>query len=142
MRQTAKTGAKGFTLLEILVVISIIGVLAAFIVPNVIGQGEKAKADLARANMAAIANALDMYKLDNNKYPTSDQGLLALVEKPSDARNWNPAGYLGKVPEDPWGNEYVYLSPGIEGPYDLLSFGADGSEGGEGFDADIDYRDR
>lgn len=134
---------QGFTLLEIMVVVTILGLLAAFIVPNVIGQGEKAKADLAKANMASIGNALDMYKLDNNRYPTTDQGLRALVEKPTDARNWNPAGYLSgsKVPQDPWGNDYIYLSPGIDGPYDLLSYGADGSEGGEGFDADISYRD-
>lgn len=134
---------QGFTLLEIMVVVTILGLLAAFIVPNVIGQGEKAKMDLARANMASIGNALDMYKLDNNRYPTSDQGLQALVEKPSDARNWNPAGYLSgsNVPQDPWGNDYIYLSPGIDGPYDLLSLGADGAEGGEGFDADINYRD-
>ena len=143
MSSTMRTTQQGFTLLEIMVVVTILGLLAAFIVPNVIGQGEKAKADLAKANMASIANALDMYKLDNNRYPTTDQGLQALVEKPAEARNWNPAGYLSgsRVPEDPWGNEYVYLSPGIDGPYDLLSYGADGAEGGEGFDADISYRD-
>ena len=143
MSARKRTAQQGFTLLEIMVVVTILGLLAAFIVPNVIGQGEKAKADLAKANMASIANALDMYKLDNNRYPTTDQGLQALVEKPAEARNWNPAGYLSgsKVPEDPWGNEYIYLSPGIDGPYDLLSYGADGAEGGEGFDADISYRD-
>ena len=143
MTATIKKTEQGFTLLEIMVVVTILGLLAAFIVPNVIGQGEKAKADLAKANMASIANALDMYKLDNNRYPSTDQGLQALVEKPAEARNWNPAGYLSgsRVPEDPWGNEYIYLSPGIDGPYDLLSYGADGAEGGEGFDADISYRD-
>ena len=143
MTAAIRTKQQGFTLLEIMVVVTILGLLAAFIVPNVIGQGEKAKADLAKANMASIANALDMYKLDNNRYPTTDQGLQALVEKPAEARNWNPAGYLSgsRVPEDPWGNEYIYLSPGIDGPYDLMSYGADGAEGGEGFDADISYRD-
>lgn len=141
MRQNAKKSAKGFTLLEILVVVAIIGVLAAMIVPNVIGQRDQANVDLAKASMASIASALDMYRLDNNKYPTTQQGLRALVEKPSDAKKWNPQGYMNKLPLDPWGNEYVYLSPGVDGPYDLLSMGADGEEGGEDFNADINYRD-
>lgn len=128
----------GFTLLEIMVVVTILGLLAAFIVPNVIGQGDKAKVDLAKANMSAVANALDYYRMDNNRYPTTEQGLRALVEKPDNAPNWNPGGYLPKVPQDPWGNEYVYMSPGIGGkPYDLYSLGADGAEGGEGYDADL-----
>lgn len=133
---------QGFTLLEIMVVVTILGLLAAFIVPNVIGQGDKAKVDLARANMSGIANALDFYKLDNKKYPTTEQGLEALVNKPDGASNWNPSGYLQKLPEDPWGNAYVYISPGIDGkPFDLYTLGADGAEGGEGFDADIGFRD-
>lgn len=133
---------QGFTLLEIMVVVTILGLLAAFIVPNVIGQGDKAKVDLAKANMSGIANALDFYKLDNKKYPTTEQGLEALVSKPEGASNWNPNGYLQKLPEDPWGNQYVYISPGIDGkPFDLYTLGADGAEGGEGFDADIGFRD-
>lgn len=142
MRTVMAAGRQsGFTLLEIMVVVTILGLLAAFIVPNVIGQGDKAKVDLAKANMSAVANALDFYKLDNKRYPTTEQGLRALVEKPEGAENWNPGGYLQKLPKDPWGNEYVYLSPGIDGkPYDLYSLGADGAEGGEGYDADISFR--
>jgi general secretion pathway protein G len=133
---------QGFTLLEIMVVVTILGLLAAFIVPNVIGQGDKAKVDLARANMSGIASALEFYKLDNKKYPTTEQGLEALVNKPEGASNWLPGGYLQKLPEDPWGNQYVYISPGIDGkPFDLYTLGADGAEGGEGFDADIGFRD-
>lgn len=133
---------QGFTLLEIMVVVTILGLLAAFIVPNVIGQGDKAKVDLAKANMSGIANALDFYKLDNKKYPTTEQGLEALVSKPDGASNWNSSGYLQKLPEDPWGNQYVYISPGIDGkPFDLYTLGADGAEGGEGFDADLGFRD-
>ena len=135
---------RGLTLIEIMVVVAILGLLAAMIVPNVIGQGEKAKVDIARANMSSIANALKMYKLDNNDYPTTEEGLEALVERPSSAEEgeYNPSGYLDKVPEDPWGNEYVYISPGTDGsPFDLYSLGADGAEGGEGFDADIGYNE-
>lgn len=134
-------GQRGFTLLEIMVVIAIIGMLAALIVPNVIGQSDQAKVKLAKANMASIANALDMYKLDNHKYPTTSQGLKALVDKPANAPNWNPAGYLKKVPTDPWDNKYVYISPGSDGPYDLYSLGQDGAEGGDGLDADIHYNE-
>ena len=135
---------RGLTLIEIMVVVAILGLLAAMIVPNVIGQGEKAKVDIARANMASVANALKMYKLDNNDYPTTEEGLEALVERPPSAEKgeYNPEGYLKKVPEDPWGNPYVYVSPGVDGPYDLYSLGADGAEGGEGFNADISYHEQ
>lgn len=135
---------RGLTLIEIMVVVAILGLLAAMIVPNVIGQGEKAKVDIARANMANIASALKMYRLDNNDYPTTEEGLKALVERPPSAEKgqYNPEGYLHKVPEDPWGNPYVYISPGVNGPYDLYSLGADGAEGGEGFNADIEYQER
>lgn len=128
---------RGLTLIEVMVVVTILALLAAMIVPNVIGQGEKAKVDLASANMKSIENALDLYKLDNNQYPTTEEGLEALVNKPESAKNWNPGGYLKSMPTDPWGNEYVYISPGVDGPYDLYSLGADGAEGGEGFNADI-----
>lgn len=131
----------GFTLLEIMVVVAIIGLLAAVIVPNVIGQGEGAKVDLTKANMGKIVQQLDLYKFNNGSYPTSEEGLNALVERPASARKWPDGGYLSRVPEDAWNNDYVYISPGVEGPFDLLSLGADGVEGGEGSDADINWRD-
>lgn len=130
----------GFTLLEVMVVIAILGLIAAMIVPNVIGQSDQAKVKLAKTNMAGIANALDLYKLDNHKYPTTAQGLDALVHQPADVKNWNPAGYLKSAPVDPWGNPYTYISPGLDGNgYDLYSLGEDGAEGGTGFDADLSY---
>ena len=132
---------QGLTLIEILVVVAILGLLAALVVPNVIGRGEQARVDLAKANMQGIANALDMYRMDNGRYPTTEEGLEALVREPASARNWNPEGYLDEVPRDPWGNEYIYISPGRDGPFDLYSLGADGSEGGEGHDAEISYRE-
>ena len=131
----------GFTLLEIMVVVAIIGLLAAVIVPNVIGQGEAAKVDLTKANMGKIVQQLDLYKFNNGKYPTTEEGLNGLVERPQSATKWPEGGYLPKVPQDPWNNDYVYLSPGVDGPFDLLSLGADGAEGGEGNDADINWRD-
>lgn len=131
---------RGFTLIEILVVVALIGLLAAFIVPNVIGQSEKARVDLANANMSAISTQLEMYRMHNGRYPTTEEGLRALVEKPANARNWTTP-YLSKMPEDPWNNPYVYMSPGINNPYDLISLGADAREGGEGFDADISFHD-
>lgn len=141
MNFKAAGAQRGLTLIEVMVVVTILALLAAMIVPNVIGQGEKAKVDLARANMKSIENALDLYKLDNNQYPTTEEGLEALVNKPESAKNWNPGGYLKDMPTDPWGNEYVYISPGVDGPYDLYSLGADGAEGGEGFNADIHARE-
>ncbi|MCK0152431.1 type II secretion system major pseudopilin GspG [Alcanivorax sp. S6407] len=131
----------GFTLLEIMVVVAIIGLLAAVIVPNVIGQGEAAKVDLTKANMGKIVQQLDLYKFNNGSYPTTEEGLNGLVERPASAKKWPEGGYLPKVPQDPWNNDYVYLSPGVDGPFDLLSLGADGAEGGEGNDADINWRD-
>ncbi|KZY31503.1 type II secretion system protein GspG [Alcanivorax sp. HI0083] len=137
----AKRAMSGFTLLEIMVVVAIIGLLAAVIVPNVIGQGETAKVDLTKANMGKIVQQLDLYKFNNGSYPTSEEGLNGLVERPNSARKWPDGGYLPKVPLDAWNNDYVYISPGVEGPFDLLSMGADGVEGGEGSDADINWRD-
>lgn len=136
-----KGAMSGFTLLEIMVVVAIIGLLAAVIVPNVIGQGEAAKVDLTKANMGKIVQQLDLYKFNNGSYPTSEEGLNGLVERPNSARKWPDGGYLPKVPLDAWNNDYVYISPGVEGPFDLLSMGADGVEGGEGSDADINWRD-
>ena len=137
----AKKAMSGFTLLEIMVVVAIIGLLAAVIVPNVIGQGEAAKVDLTKANMGKIVQQLDLYKFNNGSYPSTEEGLNGLVERPSSARKWPDGGYLPKVPLDAWNNDYVYISPGVVGPFDLLSMGADGVEGGEGADADINWRE-
>lgn len=131
----------GFTLIEIMVVVVIIGVLIGLVAPNILGRVDEAKVTAANADIATLQQALEMYKLDNQVYPSTDQGLQALVEKPSgspEPRKWNPAGYLKKgVPVDPWGNPYQYISPGSNGPFDLYSYGADGRDGGEGYDADL-----
>lgn len=137
-----KTSQTGFTLLEIMVVVAILGLLAAMIVPNVIGRGEQAKVKMAQVNMSSLASALESYRLDNNDYPTTEEGLEALVEQPESARSYPPGGYIKKLPEDPWGNDYVYISPGVDGPFDLYSLGGDGAEGGEGADADIYHNER
>ena len=132
--------SRGFTLIEIMVVMVILGLLVAIVAPNIMGRSDQARVTVAETQMSNIANALDLYRLDNSHYPSTQQGLEALVSKPSgspEPRNWNPEGYLNSVPEDPWGNTYQYISPGTEGPYDLFSYGADGREGGEGDDADI-----
>ena len=132
----------GFTLIEIMVVVVIIGILAALVVPKVMGRPEQAKVTVARGDLKAIASALEMYRLDNRRYPDTQQGLEALVQRPpSGADNWNPEGYLGRLPVDPWGKPYLYLAPGSTGAYDLWSYGADGREGGEALDADLDSRD-
>ena len=136
-----KKGSSGFTMLEILVVVAIIGLLAAVIVPNVIGQGEQAKVDLAKANMGRIVQQLDLYRFNNGRYPTTEEGLRALVERPSSARHWPEGGYLPNMPKDPWNNDYIYISPGANAPFDLYSLGANGMEGGEGVNAEINWRD-
>ena len=129
----------GFTLIEILVVLVILSILAALVVPNVMSRPDDARVTAARADVRAIANALELYKFDNFHYPTSDQGLQALVEKPAgdDAANWKAGGYLSSVPLDPWGRPYQYRQPGDHGAYDVFSYGADGKEGGEGYNKDI-----
>lgn len=135
--------ASGFTLIEVMVVIVILGVLAALIVPNVMGRGEKAKVDTTSITLKGVAGALDQYKLDNGRYPSmQDGGLDALVNQPATAKNWLPGGYVkGGYPKDSWENDLQYVIPGREGrPFDLYSFGADGKEGGEGNDADIYYQ--
>lgn len=131
---------RGFTLIEVMVVIVILGVLAALIVPKVMSRPDEARIIAAKQDIGAIVQALKLYKLDNMRYPTSEQGLQALVSKPAIAplpTNWNGNGYLEKLPKDPWGNAYQYLQPGLQGDIDVMSLGADGVEGGEGGDADI-----
>jgi len=130
----------GFTLIEIMVVVVILGILAALVVPQVMSRPEQAKVTVAKGDIKAVAAALDMYKLDNFAYPSTQQGLEALVNKPSgnpQPKNWNRDGYLKRLPKDPWGNEYQYLSPGTHGQFDLYSFGADGKPGGSDLNADI-----
>ena len=132
--------ARGFTLIEIMVVVVIIGLLAAFILPNVFGNVEKAQIAKVKGDIQGIETALTMYKLDNFKYPSTDLGLAALVQRPNDptVRNWREGGYIKRISKDPWGNPYQYLYPGLHGQeYDLYSFGADSQEGGEGPNADI-----
>jgi len=135
---------KGFTLIEVMVVIIILGLLAYLVLPNIIGQEEKAKVEAAKIQIKALESALDGYKLDNGFYPTTDQGLDALIKKPETGRiptKWREGGYLkpARIPKDPWEKEYHYYSPGNEGrEYEIISYGADGEPGGEGKNADIE----
>ena len=135
---------RGFTLIEIMVVMVILGLLVAIVAPNIMGRSDQAKVTVAETQLSNIANALDLYRLDNSHYPSTQQGLEALVSKPSgspEPKNWNSDGYLKSVPEDPWGSEYQYVSPGTEGPYDLYSYGSDGQEGGDGDDGRTERAD-
>jgi general secretion pathway protein G len=130
----------GFTLIEVMVVVVILAILAALIVPKIMSRPDEARAVAARQDIASIVQALRLYRLDNTRYPTSEQGLAALVSRPTVApvpANWKSGGYLERLPKDPWGNPYLYLNPGIRGEIDVFSFGADGVAGGEGVDADI-----
>ncbi|MBU1235250.1 MAG: type II secretion system major pseudopilin GspG [Gammaproteobacteria bacterium] len=131
-------GASGFTLIEVMIVIVILGVLAALIVPKVMGRPDEARIVAARQDIATIMQALKLYRLDNRKYPTTEQGLMALVRKPEVEPvppNWK--SYVERLPQDPWGSPYQYLNPGLQGEIDVFSFGGDGKAGGEGVDADI-----
>ena len=131
---------KGFTLIEIMVVIVILGVLAALVVPSVISRTDDARIVAAKSDLGAIRQALKLYRLDNQRYPTTEQGLDALVTKPSTVPvppNWKPGGYLEKLPRDPWGRPYQYLNPGLKGDVDVFTYGADGQPGGTGADGDI-----
>ena len=137
----ARCGEVGFTLIEIMVVIVILGILATLIIPKIMDRPDEARRTKAVLDIQSIGQALDLYRLDNHRYPTTEQGLIALVEKtqiePLPAR-WRLGGYLSKLPVDPWNTPYVYLSPGLRSDYDLVSFGADGELGGEAKGADIE----
>jgi len=133
---------KGFSFIELMVVVVILGILAGMIVPRYMGRTDDAKVVKAKVDIAAIETSLKLYRLDNGVYPSTEQGLMALIEKPSTepaASNWNENGYLDhkKLPKDPWGREFLYLSPGVHEEFDIISYGADGAPGGEGKNSDI-----
>ncbi|MFM8588890.1 MAG: type II secretion system major pseudopilin GspG [Limnohabitans sp.] len=136
--RTLRRPTRGFTLIELMVVLAIIGVLAALIVPNVLGRADEARVTAARTDVGQLMQALKLYRLDNQRYPSNEQGLQALIARPTAEPvpvNWKP--YLEKLPRDPWGRPYQYLNPGLKGEVDVLSLGADGQPGGDGFNADI-----
>ena len=139
-RPLSHAASRGFTLIEIMVVVVIMGILAALVVPKLMGRTDDARIIAARQDIATVMQGLKLYKLDNQRYPTTEQGLQALITKPTtgpSANGWKTGGYLDKLPKDPWGNPYQYLSPGIKGDVDVFSLGADGQPGGTGNDADI-----
>lgn len=142
MNQPKRIDMKGFTLIELMVVIVILGILAGLIVPRIMSRPGEAKQMKAKIQIQSLETALKLYKLDNGAYPTTEQGLQALVEPPQAGdipKNWKKGGYLekGRVPKDPWGNEFIYLSPGVNGDYDIISYGADGVPDGEDENKDI-----
>ena len=131
---------RGFTLIEIMVVIAILGILAALIVPKIMSRPDEARRVAAKQDIGTIMQSLKLYRLDNGRYPSQEQGLRALIEKPSTdpvPNNWKDGGYLERLPNDPWGNQYQYLNPGVHGEIDVFSYGADNKAGGEGNDADV-----
>ena len=135
-----KSRQGGFTLLEVMVVVVILGILAALVVPKIISRPDEARVIAAKQDIASLMQALKLYRLDNQRYPTTEQGVQALVARPATAplpANWKAGGYLERLPKDPWGNLYQYLNPGLRGEMDVFSFGADGAPGGESNDADI-----
>jgi len=137
---TRRNRGLGFTLIEIMVVVVIMGILAALVVPKLMGRTDDARISAARQDIATVMQALKLYRLDNHRYPTTEQGLTALIVKPQStplAHGWKQGGYLERLPKDPWGTQYQYLAPGIHGEIDVLSYGADGQPGGAGNDADI-----
>ena len=143
--QKSRDLESGVTLIEMMVVLVIIAVIAAMIVPNVMGRPDDARVSVAKGDLRAIGTALEFYRLDNQTYPTSLQGLQALVERPNTTpvpSNWNSNGYLVQFPLDPWGREYVYRAPGDARPFDLISLGADGATGGDGVNSDVVLNDR
>jgi general secretion pathway protein G len=130
----------GFTLIEILIVVVILGILAGLIVPRIMDRPDQARVVAAKSDIQALMNALKLYRLDNGAYPSSEHGLQALVKKPEVGdipRNWKPGGYIERLPKDPWSNDYQYLNPGVYAEVDIFSFGADGKPGGEGYNADV-----
>lgn len=131
---------RGFTLIEIMIVVVILGILAAIIVPNVMDSPNEARIVKAKQDLRVLESALNLYKLDNFNYPSTDQGLEALVQKPTgepEAKNWKKGGYIKKLPKDPWGNDYLYLSPGSHGDIDIFTYGADSRKGGSDSNTDI-----
>ena len=135
---------RGFTLIEIMVVVVILAILGTLVAPQILGRIDEARVTKARNDLRLYESALDLYRMDNYRYPTTDQGLDALVRKPADTsiKNWRPDGYVKQLVKDPWNHDYVYVSPGTGGaPYDMCTLGADGQPGGEGIDADICLRD-
>ncbi len=141
-KQQRKPVARGFTLIEILVVVVILGILGAVVVPQIMGRPDTARIQAAQTDLRSLASALDVYRLDNFQYPSSEQGLEALVERPSgfpEPKNWNPDGYIKKLPTDPWGSPYIYERNDTN--FTLYSLGADGQDGGDGLNADIRLAD-
>ncbi len=138
-RRGASGTQRGFTLIEIMVVVVILGILAALVAPNVIRRVDDARITKAKQDIRAYETALNLYRMDNFRYPSTEQGLEALFKQPTDPniRNWKQGGYIDGLKKDPWGNDYLYISPGTRGEYDLYTLGADGKPGGEGPDADI-----
>jgi general secretion pathway protein G len=144
IRHTLRHDRRGFTLIEIMVVVVILGLLAALVVPKLIGRTEEAKRTQAAVQMKNIEQALELFKLDNGFYPATDQGLQALVTIPESGRipkNYRKGGYLDRVPKDPWNNDYIYVCPGTHGEFDITTYGADGVPGGENEDADVNSWD-
>jgi general secretion pathway protein G len=146
MQRRRQTNSSGFTLIELMIVIIILGILAMYIAPKFMERPGEAKQVKARLDITTFETALKLYKLDNGKYPSTEQGLQALVEKPESGnvpKKWREGGYLekGRVPRDPWDNEYIYLAPGLKGDFDIISYGADNVPGGEGEDKDINNWD-
>ncbi|MES2015377.1 MAG: type II secretion system major pseudopilin GspG [Pseudomonadota bacterium] len=140
MQNVSRRLQRGFTLIEIMVVVVIIGILGALVVPKLMGKPGEARITAAKVDISTLMQALKIYKLDNQRYPTTEQGLKSLIEKPTSgpaANGWKSGGYVDKLPKDPWGNPYQYLQPGVRGEVDLFSLGADGQPGGVGDDADI-----
>jgi general secretion pathway protein G len=134
------TGQQGFTLIEIMVVVVILSILAAIVVPKIMDRPDQARQVKAQQDVRVIESSLKLYRLDNHFYPSTDQGLEALLTLPSgdpEPKNWKDGGYLDRIPEDPWGGEYLYLNPGVHGAIDVFSLGADGQPGGEGINGDI-----
>jgi general secretion pathway protein G len=144
-RLTKQRRQRGFTLVEIMVVVVIIGILGMLVVPKLLGRTGEARVTAARTDIATLMQALKLYKLDNQRYPTTEQGLQALVQKPTTgpaANGWKEGGYVEKLPKDPWGNNYQYLQPGLHGEIDVFSLGADAQPGGAGEDGDVGSWDK